>query len=118
LRGIARRQALAHFRKGKRDMLQCSDEVLDYLDAQVTHIETRPGDTWYDKIGALHTCMEALPDIYHQVIELRYLDGMRPREIVNHLSLSREVVKKRLHRARGLLLACLQKSGTLFRTCP
>jgi RNA polymerase sigma factor (sigma-70 family) len=47
--------------------------------------------------------IESLPDHYRAVIVLRDLDEMTIDEIARRLALTRESVKARLHRARGLL---------------
>ena len=75
LRGIAARLVMAHARKAKRDLLVCDENVLEYLDRQVQHISQRSGDTWDEKLAALHECIAALPEDHRQAIRLRYLEG-------------------------------------------
>jgi RNA polymerase sigma-70 factor len=113
LRGIAGRLVMAHYRKAKRNFMVCDDGVLEYLDEQVHHISQGRGDTWDEKVAALHECIEALPEIQKQAIGLRYMQNEAPNEIAERLELSPEAVKKRLQRARGQLSDCLRRKNVL-----
>jgi len=114
LRGIAGRLVMAHARKAKRDLMLCDDGVLEYLDQQVQRITQRSGDTWDDKIAALHDCVAALPEPHRQAIRLRYLEERTADCIAALLDVTHEAIKKRLQRARALLLTCLRRKGLLW----
>jgi len=118
LRGIAARLVMAHARKAKRDVLVCDEKVLEYLDRQVQHISQRSGDTWDEKIAALHECLAALPEDHRQVIRLRYLEGETADRVAGLLNVTLEAVKKRLQRARAQLLACLRRKEMLLEPSP
>lgn len=111
LRGIAKNHALSHFRKSKRDMLMCNEEILSYLDDQLGQVEAQPGDSWGEKIHALHQCIDALPEIYHEVVSMRYLRELKTAELNSHVAASKETIKKRLQRAKNHLLLCMQGKG-------
>ena len=113
LRGIAARLAMAHYRKARRDFMVCDEAVLEYLGEQVQHISGGRGDTWDEKIAALHDCIESLPDALRQAIDLRYLQNEPARNIADHLGISAEAIKKRLQRAREQLGACLKRKNVL-----
>ena len=113
LRGIAARLVMAHYRKAKRSFLIGGDEMLEYVSQQIEHISARPGDTWEEKIEGLVHCIEALPDRYRQPIRLRYFEDRPAREIAGMSETSLEAVKKRLQRARSMLLDCLRRQGMI-----
>ncbi len=118
LRGIAARLVMAHARKAKRDLMVCDENVIEHLDREVQQISQRSGDCWDEKIAAMHECLAALPDLPKQVISLRYLEGHSADRIAGLLDTTREAIKKRLQRARALLLACLQRKGVLLEPSP
>ena len=51
----------------------------------------------------LTNAIQSLPEHYRQIVLLRDVDDLTIDEIAQSLSLSREAVKGRLHRARGLI---------------
>jgi RNA polymerase sigma factor (sigma-70 family) len=51
----------------------------------------------------LTNAIQSLPEHYRQIVPLRDVDELTIDEIAQSLSLSREAVKGRLHRARGLI---------------
>lgn len=114
LRGIAARLIMAHARKAKRDLMVCDDRMLEYLDQQMQQISRRSGDTWDEKLAALHDCLAALPELPRQAISMRYLEGHAVERIAERLSATREAIKKRLQRARAMLVECLQNKGVLL----
>ena len=109
VRGIAARLIMAHFRKAKSDIMITGCEMLEYLSRQIEHIHERPGDTWQQKIDALQHCIEALPDNYRKVVELRYFKHQPASRISEITTVSLEAVRKRLQRARAQLLDCLRR---------
>ncbi len=117
LRGIARKLILAHFSRLKKRPVYCHDTVLQALDARLEHIDRQKGDTWTDKIAALDICLEHLPPVLHQCIDLFYREQKKTEEIAENVKATRESVKKRLQRARALLADCLRRKG-VFPTTP
>ena len=57
----------------------------------------------------LEAAIDGLPDIYRSVLLLRQIDGLGVAETASILDVAEEVVKTRLHRARGLLRAELEE---------
>jgi DNA-directed RNA polymerase specialized sigma24 family protein len=49
---------------------------------------------------------------------LRYLEGRTADRIAGLLDVTREAIKKRLQRARAMLLACLRRKGILLEPSP
>jgi RNA polymerase sigma-70 factor (ECF subfamily) len=113
LRGIAHRLVLAHYRKQKRNLLPLSDEILEMVDEHFENIHAHPGDTWDEKIGALHKCLESLPEKHRTVVQERYLEDEPVKCVADRLCISLEACKKRLQRARAMLAKCLRLKGVL-----
>lgn len=107
LRGIAKKHLLTHYRKSKREMLVCNEEILAILEQQIAILEKRPGDQWQDKIVPLKYCLEQLPNKYRQAVEARYIQEQKPAFIKLQLSITSEALKKRLQRAKQHLFQCL-----------
>jgi len=118
LRGIAARLVMAHYRKAKRSFLLGDNEMLEYVSQQIEHISTNAGDTWEEKVEGLVHCIEALPDRYRQPIQLRYFEDTPARRIADVSGISLEAVKKRLQRARAMLLDCLRRKNLLLEASP
>ena len=54
-------------------------------------------------VDLLESALDTLPEIYSLVFTLREVEGMDTAEVALALEVSEEVVKTRLHRARGML---------------
>ena len=111
LRGIARNLILSHFARMKNRPVYCREDVLDALDERLEHIARQPGDSWAEKIEALETCLEQLPEAMQQPIKLFYEDDRKTEEIADIVQATRETIKKRLQRGRRLLADCLRRKG-------
>lgn len=109
LRGIAARLVLAERRKRAAGVIFCDQFTLDVLSAELERINHRKGDTLEDKLECLRDCVETLPEPYREAVHLRYREGLSPSGVMDRLQLSWEAQKKRLQRARGLLLECLRR---------
>ncbi len=107
LRGIARNVVLVWYRKNKTAPQPVDASALEVIDHRMAGLQRLSGDTFEEKLSALGDCVSALPEAYRQVIDLRYRDDLWPQQISEQLSQNLEAVKKRLHRARTMLLECL-----------
>lgn len=106
LRGIARKLVLAHDRKRVRNL--CNSRVLARVETRLDQITARPGDTWEEKLELLRECVNSLPDHYRTVVTQRYFQQQAIQQVSELLELSSSVVKKRLQRARSLVLECIE----------
>lgn len=113
LRGIAAKLVMAHFRRAQSDLMVVEEGTLEYLSRQLQHISQRPGDTWEDKIAALTHCIDSLSEHYQQSIQLRYFEQASVAQIAAKTKTSLETIKKRLQRARSMLLDCLRRHNVL-----
>ena len=78
---------------------------LDALADSVAFATRNDEDLRLDLINAI----QSLPEHYRRIVLMRDIDEMTINEIAHALSLSREAVKGRLHRARGLIREYLAK---------
>ncbi len=116
LRGIAKRLVLAHYRQAAREIPFSDERVLDYLDQRMTQVDRQPGDTFDEKIAALRDCIARLEPLYQEPIELHYRQGQATEWIAQHLATTRDVIQKRLQRARVQLAECLERKAVLSTT--
>lgn len=59
----------------------------------------------------LKKALEALPDLYRNVLYLRYFSGMSEKEIASLLGIKYATVRQQISRARAMLLDRLTKEG-------
>ncbi len=112
LRGIARRQLQAHHRK--EGFRRTTQAALDRLDERLVQVGNQPGDTWKDKLDILRACVQSLPEHYHAVVTHRYFKEQAIGQLARTLALSVSAVKKRLQRARALVLDCMERKLASF----
>lgn len=109
LRGIAGKAILAYYRRRAKSVFFCTDAMLDQLNKQLSAFEEQPGDTFDEKIAILQECLKSLPEILREVVDHRYTATLSRQQIAERLNITDHGVKKRLQRARGLLLDCVLK---------
>lgn len=100
---IVERECYRLLRARKR--LQQWDQSID----QVLRQEPLPLELRKDLIGAI----AALPPIYREVLILRDVDELTAPEAAQHLGISTDAVKSRLHRAREMMRERLLANGYL-----
>ena len=106
LRGIAKKLLLAHVRKSRRHCV--TSIMLDQLDTHLGQLGRREGDSWQEKLGILQACIDALPQHYRDPVTLRYFHRQAIHQVSDTLSISIAAAKKRLQRARSMLLSCVK----------
>jgi RNA polymerase sigma-70 factor (ECF subfamily) len=107
---IARNEGLGRLRKAgtrREDSLdaETDDQTGDYTPAILTSWREVPFESLQrQELGALlRKAVEALPEIYRNVVLLRDIEEMDVRESAAALGITEGAVKVRLHRARALL---------------
>ncbi len=109
LRGIAIRLAMEHRRKtAARGMLSCESEVLEALEGEFQRFEKLPGDSFQDRLNRLKGCLDKLPALMRDAIDLAYMKGLPLKALAHALEATEEAIKKRVQRARQLLAECLR----------
>lgn len=113
LRGIAGRLVLAERRKRAAGLIFCDETTLQYLDQGLERVSQQKGDTLDEKLACLRGCLDLLPEPYREAVHLRYREGLSPNGVMDRLRISWDAQKKRLQRARALLLDCLRRKLAL-----
>jgi len=113
LRGIARRLVLEHYRQVAQEVPLADEQLLDCLDRRLAQFEQQPGDTLDEKIAALKDCLTRLAPLYQEPVELHYQQQRTTDWIAAHLQTTRDVIQKRLQRARIQLAECLERKTVL-----
>lgn len=111
LRGIASRLVLAHYRKQKVNPVVLQEAILHVVDQHIENINLLTGDTWDDKVAALHACIEHLPEKQKRVIAGKYFDGLSVAGVAERFDLNLEACKKQIQRGRYMLAKCLRTKG-------
>jgi RNA polymerase sigma-70 factor, ECF subfamily len=109
VRGIARRLVANALRKENRRRQILSDHVTELLLAAASE-ELHPlAETIAeDRIAALRSCLEKVPDAARQLLQLRYFDELNPGVIAGRLERSANDVRQQLFRLRRGLLECIE----------
>jgi len=106
--GIARRKAIYTLRRRKlhQSAILIKQEQAraqpDKSDPRLTIVSNERGEV-------VRQALSRLPEIYREVLVLRYMDGRSAEEITSILGLGTAAVEKRLARAKSLLREHLQK---------
>jgi RNA polymerase sigma-70 factor (ECF subfamily) len=100
---IALNEALGRVRQRSRLMSvpEVPEEEMAFMRGGSEDPERRAGDR--ELAHMVEEAVDELPDIYRTVFMLRELEGLSTSDAAEALGVSEEVVKVRLHRARGTL---------------
>lgn len=109
LRGIAAKNVLAWNRRNSRDHIACDESALEYLNQAFQRVQTLPGDSFDEKLTALRSCIEALPENYRETIRMRFEEELSPSVVADRLGRKTETVKKQLQRGKLLLFECINR---------
>ena len=97
------------YRKKKSSSL---DEILENdtgdLESRLSHGSVREVEEEFDEvimIKHIRARIPELPDTYRDVITMRYIDGLTPKEISTMIGISENVVSVRIHRGTHKLRA-------------
>lgn len=117
---IASNTCIDFLRKKRFNMISLSKPMENSEDDQFFEIEDNSYSPENDvimneRINALNTAVEKLPDNYKEIIKLRHEHEMDYNEIALRLDLPLGTVKAHLFRARKLMLTYLKKEAHLFR---
>ncbi|QNN21429.1 sigma-70 family RNA polymerase sigma factor [Planctomycetales bacterium ZRK34] len=101
--GIAHYEVLMFRRRLARDRCVFDNEVVERLTSRY--------QTMAPQLRAMEQslaeCLDQLPARSRQVVDLRYREGLKPRQIAEHLNHSGDAVRSLLKRALQLLRDCL-----------
>jgi RNA polymerase sigma-70 factor (ECF subfamily) len=111
---IAANEAMARLRRGRRFLsaaVDIGDEEAEMVLSALASPERNPEDQagTAELRSLLTEVIDALPERYRAVFVLREVEGLSTAETAEALELTAENVKVRLHRARALLRAALDR---------
>ncbi len=102
--GVAKFEALAFRRDRARDRHVFSDELIAMLEAEATEAgaDSREEET------ALEACLEKLPRMQRELVEVAYAPGTRIDELARESGRTPMSLYKKLHRIRISLANCIE----------
>ncbi|MSR18838.1 MAG: sigma-70 family RNA polymerase sigma factor [Phycisphaerales bacterium] len=116
LRGIARNTLLSKARGKRRYESHIADLIESRIAEQVEKMDTRPGDTFADRLSDLRDCVARLAADHRTAVDLIYIRGLDTNHAAAAAGLSEETFRKRLYRARLALAECLRSKGCFEET--
>lgn len=102
---ICKNKAIDLLRKDKR--LVCTD----FVEAPLLSEDPAQKAESRDESLRLARCVAKLPDLYRDILELRYTEELSLKEIAKLLEITSQSAAVRLHRGRALLTDILRKEG-------
>lgn len=106
--GIARNQIALHLRKKYRQEVVFDTDIVDQV--QDAFLRAAPHAT--DRRSALAECLKRLSPKARQMIEMRYTQGVKPREIAELTGTTPNTVSVALSRIRKTLGDCIDRRIT------
>jgi|SRR5215212_7609938 len=104
---IAVNEAIGRRRKKQRGAWDGGEELMMAIESDVPNPEQQALASQMRAV--VETELAALPAAYRTVLVLREVEGLSTAETAECLSVSEDVVKTRLHRARGMVRAALER---------
>jgi RNA polymerase sigma-70 factor (ECF subfamily) len=104
-RGIAMRKIMQTFEKNKRLPVHLAPEAIEAVAAAYDTISPSTAD----QEAALRHCLEKLPGKSRHLIELRYNQQLKLKEVAQRVQSTMDAVHKALSRLRLSLRTCMEK---------
>jgi RNA polymerase sigma-70 factor (ECF subfamily) len=111
-RGVAKNLILHHFRQ-KRTAKVVADSRLVDLAEQAFDEHDSAEMVWSARRSWLFGCIETLPEKSRELLQLRYVGGLRVTQISDRLQRSEDAIMKALSRLRQLLAECVRSRQAL-----
>jgi len=102
---IARNQLLKYYRTRSRDRMVLSETALTSVGGALERIEHEAED----RRQALRICLERIRGRSRRVLEMRYEEDMKTREIGDRLGIAASTVSVMLFRIRAILEKCIRR---------
>lgn len=101
---LAKSRVIDHYRKSGRDRHRFGDEVVDRLSNAFQQLEPEA----HPQQEALNNCIKKLPEKSLELLELRYIEDLKPQEMAESLGASAGTVRVALTRMRQSLAKCIK----------
>jgi DNA-directed RNA polymerase specialized sigma24 family protein len=82
---------------------------LELVDERCETLQRYRNDNLDEQLNCLRHCLRGLPATYRNAVEVRYQEQLRGERLAARLQITLANAKKRLLRARKMLLECLQR---------
>ncbi|MBF0199417.1 MAG: sigma-70 family RNA polymerase sigma factor [Planctomycetes bacterium] len=102
--GVSKNVILNHRRKYARNKVILNEEVLD----AVADAHTEVAENNDDQADHLKLCMEKVEGRAKTMLEMRYIDNLKPKDIAQEMNLSSPAVRVALGRVRQSLKNCIE----------
>jgi len=103
--GIAKYKVLDYRRDASRSKVVFNDAALEHL----ADAYAEDADQLSEQARQLRQCMDKLADKARSLIELRYMQGLRPHAIAKQIGTSANTVSNALSRVRETLRDCIKR---------
>lgn len=105
--GVVARNTAINRVKEKRNEVLPLDEVFDMSDDETPETLAVSNET----VSILKRAIESLGDTYRDVCRLKYINGLKERQIAVLLDISEKTVNQRIFRGKRILRKALAKEG-------
>ena len=102
---LTKSRVIDHYRKAGRDRHRFGDEVLDRMSHAFEELQPEASA----QQDALNNCMKKLPDKSMQLLELRYIDNLKPQAMAKQTGTSPGTIRVALTRLRKALGRCIEQ---------
>lgn len=101
-----RREAIDWLRKRKRETLGLEPDILDLLERDWSHRKVAPES---QRVDALRSCLEKVPESSRRLLTLRYEEGRSCQEVAETAGAGLDAVYQRLSRLHRQLRKCVDQ---------
>lgn len=106
LMSMVQRRARAAWRERSKALPETLQKIGEYIQQELNQ-ENDPSE---DRLSALHTCIQKLPEGGRHLIIRHYFDGVPTKEVAEELQKNVGAVGKAIYRIREKLRLCIEQS--------
>lgn len=111
-RGVARNLILHHLRQQRSPRVVTDTRIIELAERAFDEHDLAEA-VWSTRRSWLYGCMESLPEKSRQLLQLRYVDGLRVAQMADRLKRSQDAILKALSRLRQALADCVERRQAL-----
>lgn len=98
-------EVLTYRKRRHRDKLLFDDGLV----AQIAEDAEQDWEHLEPTVHALRSCIDTLKDCDRELLDMQYVDGMRPKQIGQLLDRSAGAIAQAMHRIRVMLMKCIDR---------
>lgn len=112
-RGVAKNLILHHFRDKRTAKVTADSRFIELADqAFAEYADPADGDLWTVRREVLFRCIEQLPERSREILQMKYVQGMKVADIARRKGRTLDAVMKALSRIRQILGDCVERQRT------